>query len=244
VSRKVRRDIELIVTELQAALKRETADIIIIGGLLIEAQEQLDHGEWLPWLKENFGSTPRTAQNYMKAAKFAAKNEIVSHLKLRPSCIYRISGDDPYGLYGRKAVKAIFKAAETEWINGDRAEEIAVSLRPPRPTLTEAALEEIEAAREEAEKTAQEEIDGILGGPPPELPPAPEVTVHDVTLPPFDQAVKMLAQLQTKPLASFATTTHEPDRIRAVSSFLQEVADAIEKKIATPPCLTDERDRT
>jgi hypothetical protein len=85
---KVRRDINVIVGELQTALKCETADIIAIGDLLLEAQEQVEHGGWLTWLKTNFGSSIRTAQNYMNAARFASKNATVAHLKLRPSALY------------------------------------------------------------------------------------------------------------------------------------------------------------
>jgi hypothetical protein len=236
VSRAKRRDLAVIAAELQVAQKRESADVIAIGALLLEAQRQVGYGEWLGWLKENFGSTSRTAENYMAAARFAARFETVSSLKLRPTGLYRLGRaleDDPYSLYGPKAIKAILKAAETEWINADRAEAIAVSLQPPpSPTKTE----EAEAAREEAEKTEQKEIDAILDGVPPELPPAPEVTAPNVTLPPFDQAVGTLAQLQTKPLANFGATTHEPDQIRAVSEFLRAVADAIEKP---QPCRSD-----
>lgn len=43
-AKKIRRDMALITTELQTALLRQTTDIIAIGGLLIEAQEQLAHG--------------------------------------------------------------------------------------------------------------------------------------------------------------------------------------------------------
>ena len=218
-----KRDIGEIASELQTALKREATDIIAIGGLLIEAQTQLEHGEWLPWLKEHFGSSTSTAENYMAAAKFAAKFPTVGNLKLRPTTLYLLGTelDEPDGLYSPKAIKAILKAAETEWINADRADDIARSLLPPEPP---------ETTEEETEEESQSEIDDILDGPPPELPPSPEATAHDVILPPFDQAVSTLAQLQTKPLTSFVATTHEPDRIRAVSIFLQEVADEIERR--------------
>jgi hypothetical protein len=231
-----RRHIELIATELEAALKRETTDIIAIGGLLIEAQAQLEHGEWLAWLEEHFGSTDRTAENYMNAARFAAEFETVSNLKLRPTALYLLGRkldelDDPNGFYNREVITAILEAAETEWINLNRAEEIATSLQPPEPSI-----EEIEAEMAGAQETEQSEIDDILEGPPPELPPAPEATVHDVIVPPFDQAVGTLAQLQTKPLVSFVASTHQPRKIRAVIAFLQEVADAIERgKAAAQP---------
>ena len=226
--KKQMRDIELITTELQAALKREATDVIAIGDLLIEAKEQLlDHGEWLPWLKENFASSKSTAENYMNAARFATKFPAVGNLKLRPSALYRLGQalNDPTGLYDRKAIKAILKAAETRWINVDEAEAIAKSLQP------EPFVEAIEAVKAEMAAAEKAEIDEIFDSPP-ELPPATENTVHDVILPPFDQAVGVLTHLQTKPLTSFVATTHGLNKIRAVSVFLQEVADAIKQQKA------------
>jgi ParB-like chromosome segregation protein Spo0J len=39
------------------------------GQLLIRAKEQLDHGQWLPWLKENVKFSQQAANNYMRVAK-------------------------------------------------------------------------------------------------------------------------------------------------------------------------------
>jgi hypothetical protein len=39
------------------------------GELLIEAKAQVEHGEWLPWLKQNFPGSGRTARNYMRLAE-------------------------------------------------------------------------------------------------------------------------------------------------------------------------------
>ena len=230
MSRKIKRSMEAIAEQLQAVMKRETTDIIAIGDLLLEAKDyQLDHGEWLPWLEKNFGSSVGTAENYMAAARLAARIPNVANLKLRPTALYLLGRelDDPDGFYNREAVAAILKAAETESVNAGRAEEIATSLQPPEPTIEEV---EAEAEATDAEEAKRSEIDDILDGPPPELPPAPEATVHDVILPPFDQALGTLALLQTKPLVSFVATTHEPDRIKKVIIFLQQVADAIEKR--------------
>ncbi len=234
MTKKIKRDIALITTELQTALKHETADIVTIGALLIEAQGQLEHGKWFSWLEDNFGATYRTAINYMNAAHFAAKYETVSDLKLRPTALYLLGGelDNPHGLYTPKAIKAILKAAATEWVNAERACDIAKSLLPPPPLRTS---EEIEAElafhaekRAAAERAERAKVDDILDGPPPELPPAPAATTHDVILPPFDSAVATLAQLQTKPLSSFAATAHPADRLKAVVIFLQQVVKAIE----------------
>ncbi len=45
---KHRRELSVIADEIRVNLKRETAAIITTGGLLIEGQKQVDHGEWLP----------------------------------------------------------------------------------------------------------------------------------------------------------------------------------------------------
>ena len=54
---KKKRDIKIIASELQIALKREATDVVAIGGLLLEAKEALDHGKWLRWLEKNFGGS-------------------------------------------------------------------------------------------------------------------------------------------------------------------------------------------
>jgi Protein of unknown function (DUF3102) len=233
MSKKIRRNLKVITGELQTAMKGETTNIIAIGGLLIEAQAQLKHGKWLPWLAENFPSSISTAGNYMNAGRLARKFPTVGNLKLRPGALYLLGGEiaDPCGLYDRKAMKVILSKAETEWITAERAREIALSLQPPpRPRTTaeiEARNAAIEAARIEAEKE-QAEVDSILDGPPPELPATPEVTVHDLIVPPFDQAIKTLVVLQTKPLEKFNGTAHKPNTIRAIGTFLHDVADAVD----------------
>jgi len=42
---------------------------ITAGKLLIEAKASLPHGRWLPWIKENFTFSKRTAQNYIRLAE-------------------------------------------------------------------------------------------------------------------------------------------------------------------------------
>jgi hypothetical protein len=44
------------------------------GELLTEAKSRCKHGEWLPWLQENFEGAPRTAQEYMRL--YAHRDEI------------------------------------------------------------------------------------------------------------------------------------------------------------------------
>lgn len=64
-----RRPIETITAEI-VALKADAGNAIIgIGERLIEAKEQLEHGEWLPWLAEQVDFSERTARNFMRLAR-------------------------------------------------------------------------------------------------------------------------------------------------------------------------------
>lgn len=55
-------------------------NIIVIGEKLLIAKSQCQHGEWLPWLKDNFGWSDRTARNFMQTADAFGKSETVSNL--------------------------------------------------------------------------------------------------------------------------------------------------------------------
>jgi Protein of unknown function (DUF3102) len=56
-------------TAVATALKDSLSHAIAAGALLIEAKEQVPHGQWLPWLREHCTISERTAQLYMRAAK-------------------------------------------------------------------------------------------------------------------------------------------------------------------------------
>jgi N6-adenosine-specific RNA methylase IME4 len=58
-----------------ASLKQSVHHAIAAGELLLEAKEQIPHGEWLPWLSEHCGVTPRSAQGYMRLARNRAELE-------------------------------------------------------------------------------------------------------------------------------------------------------------------------
>jgi hypothetical protein len=220
---KPKRDIKVITGELRTALKCEAINVIVIGDLLLEAkdQDQLGHGKWLPWLKSNFGSSESTAQNYMNAARLAAKYPTVGDLKLRPTALYYLGSN--LESIPSDEIKAIFKAAKTEWIDHKRAWEIIELIHVRRRgTERQAEVEEQQCAAAEAE--------AILDGPPPELPPPDQGPPVDPTLVLFDQAVETLAKLYTKPTATFAATKHDPVMLRDIAEFLEMVGERISEK--------------
>ena len=73
--------------EAQQASETSIEKAIEAGEALIEAKEQVKHGEWLPWLKANCPDmSQRTVQRYMRIAKnkdTLAKTTRVSDLSLR-----------------------------------------------------------------------------------------------------------------------------------------------------------------
>jgi hypothetical protein len=74
----------LIRVELRAGIEHA----VRAGSLLIDAKKVIDHGHWLPWIRDNFGLSERSAQNFMKlsrdmAALPAANAKRVALLPLR-----------------------------------------------------------------------------------------------------------------------------------------------------------------
>jgi hypothetical protein len=80
-----------IAVEIRGRRVKTSGDAIAIGALLIEAKAQLPHGRWLPWLLQEFGYSPRTAQNYIQAYKFALDPRNNSDLNLAPTALYRLA---------------------------------------------------------------------------------------------------------------------------------------------------------
>lgn len=51
-----------------------------IGKRLSEAKNQLDHGEWLPWIEENLGYSRKTASNLIRVYESYSNGNTSSHL--------------------------------------------------------------------------------------------------------------------------------------------------------------------
>jgi hypothetical protein len=66
----------------QQSLTSAVDHAVRCGALLTEAKAGVAHGEWLPWLAENFPADVRTAQAYMR---LAANAQRASHLEAAPS---------------------------------------------------------------------------------------------------------------------------------------------------------------
>jgi hypothetical protein len=122
MAKKPKRELSVILDDIDAVLKSDTANIICVGKLLIEAKAQVDHGQWLPLLEQRFDFSERTARNYIKAAKYAnRKSATIADLKISPSVLYALAGGQSTYL---EVEDRILKAAETERVDEERAHEI------------------------------------------------------------------------------------------------------------------------
>lgn len=89
--------------DVQEAAKTAAERAIAAGHKLIEARELVQHGQWLPWLREHCALAERTAQLYMQLARKGVEPAIVADLGLQAAtkallryCWYRPmhEGDD------------------------------------------------------------------------------------------------------------------------------------------------------
>ena len=69
--------------DVQEAAKTAAQRAIDAGHALIEAKSLVEHGGWLPWLREHCALAERTAQLYMKIAKSGNSAEIVAAFGLQ-----------------------------------------------------------------------------------------------------------------------------------------------------------------
>ena len=215
--------LERLAHDLRVALRQETANIIFIGDLLIESRKLFadEHGEWLPWLEENFDRSERSAHRYVAAAEYvAAKSATVADFtNLAPTVLYELAADD----YSVEEEAAILAATHEGRVDQTRASAICMQLirlrQPPAlPSPSDADHEAVAAAAEYSEFIATPD------GPPPAVPPAVPSATPDLTLRAFDQAVSTLKQLMTKPAARFAGSIHAGD-LENIESFIHAVAD-------------------
>jgi Protein of unknown function (DUF3102) len=88
-------------------IRRNAASSIInVGKDLIGAKHYLSHGAFIAWVESEVGIPARTAQAYMRVAKWAShKNATVAHLQ--PSLLYLLSNPSTPTSFGDDVLKRI-----------------------------------------------------------------------------------------------------------------------------------------
>lgn len=79
-----------IADRIRERLKKTLEDLIEVGTDLLAVKEALPHGQFLPWLKAEFGWSERTAQNFMSVAE-NFKSAKFAELPIQPSAAYLLA---------------------------------------------------------------------------------------------------------------------------------------------------------
>lgn len=65
----VTEEVQWLLGKLEENSKKTLAYIFEVGKRLAAAKDMLDHGQFIPWLEQNFALSPRTAQSYIRIFK-------------------------------------------------------------------------------------------------------------------------------------------------------------------------------
>jgi Protein of unknown function (DUF3102) len=219
---------------LRMALRRETKNIIEIGKILIEIRDKhLEHGEWQPWITENFDLSLRTAQNYCAAAEYVeravkAKSATVADFSnLSPIVLYRLAA----GSFDEQQGAAILAEAKAgKRVDEDAAWAICEKLAPADDDTDT----DDDGSDDETTDTEDAEIEAILaaGADPAVPPPAPIPPSPDFALREFDHVISRLKGLMTKSFADFAGTIHSANDLENIADFIHAVTKARRQKAA------------
>jgi hypothetical protein len=223
--------LDRIVTQLRTILRRRTGDVVRAGNLLIKARALFakEHGEWLPWLADNFDLSPRTAQRYVAAAEYVQKRHGVAFANLSASVLYRLAEGD----FDERIEAAILAEARKRRVEEDTMWAICEKFAAPDDDADD---QEDSGDDDDAEDAAEDaESAAILDGPPPAVsPPAPIPGSPDFVLREFDQAIGTLKKLMTKQCGQFARTTHSADDLKHIEDFIHGVTKACRQRNAAP----------
>ena len=78
-----RNDLEQLAASIRERLRTSSRDAIEIGNDLLKAKKTLGHGRFLPWIKDNFGMSERTAERYVALAmRLGSNSDTLSDLPL------------------------------------------------------------------------------------------------------------------------------------------------------------------
>ena len=133
------RDIEVITEEINFFKRQAGSAILEIGKRLVEAKEQLSHGEWLPWLEEKVSFSERSAQQYMRLWKEYGKSALSADLTISKALVLlALPESEREDFTGEKHI-----------VNGQEKTVSDMTVKE-----LEKAIAERNAARKEAEKAA------------------------------------------------------------------------------------------
>jgi hypothetical protein len=122
---KVADKIRTAADRIRQRIKKTVEDIIEVGNDLLAVKKTLPHGQFLPWLKAEFGWSERSAQNFMSVAE-QFKSAKIADLPIQPSAAYLLAAPS---IPDEAREKAVEKAEAGEEITFAAAREIVAEIR-------------------------------------------------------------------------------------------------------------------
>jgi len=116
--------------EIRDLVRKTAQDIYRIGEKLIQVKERLPHGQFGPWLDEEFGWSKRTAQQFMSVPR-SFKSEKFSDLDAGTSALYKLAAPSAPEEAREEAIE---RSREGEHISHSDAEDLVEKHEPePEP---------------------------------------------------------------------------------------------------------------
>jgi hypothetical protein len=155
-----RRPLSAIEADIASTQTDDTGNLIKRGEYLIEAKEQIEHGEWTRWLDHNFDLSERTAQSQMQVARYVAglgKTATIAVLNLSKSAIYTISADNYRAV---DCIPAILEEAGKRFLTLRGVQRVIYKYRAEHKTPEEREAERL-AAEERQELIAKADLQWV-----------------------------------------------------------------------------------
>jgi hypothetical protein len=92
-------------------VKKTVENIIEVGNDLLAVRETLPHGQFLPWLRAEFGWSERSAQNFMSVAE-QFKSAKIADLPIQPSAAHLLAAPSVPDEAREKAVEKAVRPAK------------------------------------------------------------------------------------------------------------------------------------
>ena len=155
------RPIEQIEAEILAHTQTATYSFIAIGRALIEAKEQLSHGEWLPWLRDRIHFSVSTANNFMRIAREIPPSSPLTALPYTKALALlevpaeereQFAAENKATERSAAALKRAIKERDDAIKRADAEAKRAESLAESNERLREETAQEIERAHKERQK--------------------------------------------------------------------------------------------
>lgn len=141
---KVADKVRTAANRIRERMKKTVEDITEVGNDLLAVKEALPQGQFLPWLRAEFGWSERSAQNFMSVAE-QFKSAKIADLPIQPSAAYFLAAPSVPDEARQKAVE---KAEAGEEITFATAREIVAEVRKKkRPRRRKSMLSDKLAGR-------------------------------------------------------------------------------------------------